>query len=364
MLGPRCVVYGQDPAAVKGWVGQLRGVGGSVRVVSDPQAVAAEGDVLVGRLTGSTDPLVAVLGELRPQCASALVLEEPQLVDAVRLLRHPSVRAVVSEDYLNATPNLLTYLAGKLTWGNIFGVSKLLPWGVLIGTEVVTSTEDRHRAITSLLAFVKTLRLRARQCDAVQLVAEELLMNALYDAPMDRQGRPLFGEVMPSARAGLRLDRPVTLQYGCDGRRLVISVRDTYGSLRRSAVLDRLEHCAQAADQIADKPSGAGLGLYMVAKHAAELMFNTVPGKTTEVIVVLDLTSSTQRLRHISFFSEPSPVAADPRAPNDAGATQAGERWVFDLRYLVLTIAALLLFVIAGLVFLWPYLAALLPARG
>jgi len=345
---------------VRGWIGQLRGVGGSVRLVGDPQAVAAEGDVLLGRLTGVGDPLVGVLGELRPEGASALILPEPSLVDAVHLLRQPSVQAVVAEDYLGTTPNLLTYLAGKLTWGNIFGVSKLLPWGVLIGTEVITSNEDRHHAITSLLAFVKTLRLRARLCDAVQLVAEELLMNALYDAPVDRQGRPLFGHLQPSQRASVRLERPVTLQYGCDGRRLVISVRDTYGSLRRSSVLDRLEHCAQAVDQIADKPSGAGLGLYMVAKHAAELMFNSVPGKTTEVIVVLELAASTQRLRHIGFFNEPNPVAAESRVREESSATQAGG-WLFDLRYLLLTIAALLLFVLAGLVFLWPYLA---PARG
>ncbi|MBK8481769.1 MAG: ATP-binding protein [Proteobacteria bacterium] len=348
---------------MRSWVGQLRGVGGSVQVVADPKAVAAEGDVLLGRLEGVGDPLVALLGELRPACASALVLPEPSLVDAVYLLRQPSVQSVVAEDYLGAAPNLLTYLAGKLAWGNIFGVSKLLPWGVLIGTEVITSTEDRHRATTSLLAFVKTLRLRARLCDGVQLVAEELLMNALYDAPVDGQGRPLFGHLMPNQRANVRLERPVTLQYGCDGRRLVISVRDTYGSLRRSSVLDRLEHCAQAADQIADKPSGAGLGLYMVAKHATELMFNTVPGKTTEVIVVLDLAASTQSLRHLGFFNEPNPVVAEGRVREELNAPQ-GKGWVFDLRYLVLTIAALLLFVVAGLVFLWPYLVPGAPPHG
>ena len=58
-----------------------------------------------------------------------------------------------------------------------------------------------------------------RICDLADLrnqigqVCEELLMNALYDAPVDEHGNLLFGEIDLKARLGQLSPRPVSIRY-------------------------------------------------------------------------------------------------------------------------------------------------------
>jgi hypothetical protein len=102
----------------------------------------------------------------------------------------------------------------------------------------------------------------------------------------------------------------VVLQYACDGARFAASVRDGFGSLKRETVLAYLIRCASSSDQIERKTSGAGLGLWMVANSATELIVNLAPGVATEVVTVFDLHAARQQLMHFGIYVEPSPRAA------------------------------------------------------
>jgi hypothetical protein len=118
-------------------------------------------------------------------------------------------------------------------------------------------------------------------------VIDELLMNALHDAP--RESRPAMD---PNA------ERRAILRWGSDDRILAVSVSDAFGSIRQRDVID---HVRRARDErgrpnpaTLDEP-GAGLGPYLVLANVASLIVNVNPGRKTEVVCLFDLVRGPHR---------------------------------------------------------------------
>ena len=81
-------------------------------------------------------------------------------------------------------------------------------------------------------------------------------MNALYDAPVDDEGKPLFADVPVRERVLMRADEKALVQYACDGERFAVSVRDAFGTLRKETVLQYLDKCLHAERRRADRSQG------------------------------------------------------------------------------------------------------------
>ncbi len=117
--------------------------------------------------------------------------------------------------------------------------------------------------------------------------ADELVANALYDAPVEG-GRHLYASV--SRRQPVPCPRPIDVEVAADDRSVAILVRDYFGSLAAEAVVANLARCYAFDDtQIDHKEGGAGLGLFMVLVASSRLVVNLVPGRVTEVILTRDV---------------------------------------------------------------------------
>src|SRR4051794_25469161 len=82
--------------------------------------------------------------------------------------------------------------ATKALRGNIFGLSKYFPWGVTTFSVVVKSGADKTKAIEVILQYAAMAGVRGPVRDRIQTVADELMMNALYHAPVDAEGKELY----------------------------------------------------------------------------------------------------------------------------------------------------------------------------
>jgi hypothetical protein len=131
-----------------------------------------------------------------------------------------------------------------------------------------------------------------------------MLMNALYDAPVDEQGRQIFAEIPTKTRISLRVEQKVVVQYACDGKQFVIAVRDAFGTLERATVLRYLHKCLHSEQQIDRKVGGAGLGLYLITSSSTEVYFNVLPGVATEAVCTFDLEAPKLQLESFGFFTE------------------------------------------------------------
>ena len=140
----------------------------------------------------------------------------------------------------------------------------------------------------------------------------------------------MFPEIPTKTRISLRVEQKVVVQYACDGKQFVVSVRDAFGTLERSTVLRYLVQVpARSEQQIDRKIGGAGLGLYLMVNSATTVYFNVLPGVATEATCVFDLETPKMQLEQFGFFTEKidagGRLAAGPsrRLPADRSSRRA-----------------------------------------
>ncbi|HEU4731783.1 MAG TPA: hypothetical protein VFT22_27995 [Kofleriaceae bacterium] len=178
----------------------------------------------------------------------------------------------------------LTITAQKLLRDDLFGAEKYLLWGTELCTITLARSSQRPQVVGDLGDQIRGRGQSARIASSAMLVADELLSNAVHNAPVDEAGRHYRAEVPRDAELPLDGRHEVVLRWGCDGRYVAIEVSDRFGSLGRDLVLRSL-----AQSDVKDQGSGAGMGIALTYRACDHLVFNLAPGKRTEVIALLDV---------------------------------------------------------------------------
>jgi hypothetical protein len=277
----------------------LHGAGSLVEFV--PTARALE-----ERITGGVEPDLIVIDpdgrravdlERLGRLGRAQVIfvgESIERDDVLSSLRAGSLNHVISDTF-DLDPEALVVTSGKLfRSADIFGIEKYLAWGALVHEREVRSYDQKREALIEIAAYAADTGARRQVVARVESVTDELLMNALYDAPAARHGiaatsAPLGHAAHPTTADGADAP-PARLRYACDGRQLAVSVRDAYGELRKEAILDHIERARAMRGSPQLKPSGgAGLGLYFVITSVTRFIANIAPGIATEVIGLFDI---------------------------------------------------------------------------
>ncbi|HWM85682.1 MAG TPA: hypothetical protein VNO33_07585 [Kofleriaceae bacterium] len=219
--------------------------------------------------------------------------------------------------------------ATKALRGEIFGLQKYFPWGVTTFTMLVKSYEEKTRAIDIMMRYAQLAGVRGPVRDRIQLVADELMMNALYHAPTDDTGQEKYRGMTVKQLAQLSDVNAIQVQYGCSGRYFGLAVRDGGGSLSRERALEYLAR-ARTGAQMEQKQSGAGLGLISVLHSVSKLVFNLAPTYSTEVIGLLDMELFAHgkvgaRSLHL-FTATASAEAVDEEAPDERAEARVRPR--------------------------------------
>jgi CheY-like chemotaxis protein len=222
--------------------------------------------------------------------ACLLLIDGDSYGDLPQLFAHGALTNLVG----NPMPVLaeeLTATAFKLLRGDIFGLDKYLAWGVQPRVVELDDAASRSDVVDALARDVREFGLGPRLASLASLVADELLSNALYNAPVDAADTRLRHADERHAPRPLADREQVTLSYACDARYFAIGVNDRFGSLDRTTVLTHLAKCAArtAADKVDFESTGAGMGLGLVYSCCNHLVFNLAPGQCTEVIGLMDV---------------------------------------------------------------------------
>lgn len=206
------------------------------------------------------------------------------------LLAHPM--PVLAEE--------LPVTALKLLRNDLFGLEKYMAWGVEARTCELHNALDRTDAVDLLARDVREFGLGPRVASMATLIADELLSNALYDAPVDADGNRLRISEPRHTDRPLQDRDQVTLRYACDARYLAIEVNDHYGSLDRETILSHLAKAPRRSelDKVDFSGSGAGMGIALSYSCCNHLVFNLDPGHRTEAIGLIDVRFKPSELRH------------------------------------------------------------------
>jgi hypothetical protein len=175
----------------------------------------------------------------------------------------------------------------KLVTGDLFGLEKYLAGASSIRERVVTNDIEKRQTIQEVTAWAESIGARKPLVHRLASVIDELLMNALHDAP--RESRPVLSMVDT---------RSAVVRWAADDQTIAISVSDPFGALSQRDVIDHVRRAREERGRPnpaqTDDP-GAGLGLYLVMANVASLIVNVDPGRLTEVVCLFDLARRERR---------------------------------------------------------------------
>jgi hypothetical protein len=187
----------------------------------------------------------------------------------------------------------LKVTVGKLLHRDIFGLEKYLPWASEPRCFRLGSSVQKAEVLDLAEAYAQSVGAHPRLVTQFCGVADELITNGIFNAPLDARGQPRFRHVDRSAEVVLEPGEELEVKLTSDGKRLGISASDPFGSLEPERVLDYVaKGLRKGDDQIDEKVGGAGLGLYFVFNSLSHFVVNISPGKRTEVIGLLDVRGS------------------------------------------------------------------------
>jgi hypothetical protein len=178
----------------------------------------------------------------------------------------------------------LTITAHKLIHRDLFGADKYLLWGTQLHEVTLRRSADRSQIVSQLADSVRARGQSARVASMAQLVADELLSNAVHNAPVDSAGDHFRKDLARDTNLDLDDRHAVRLRWGCDARYLAIEVTDQFGSLDRDTILRAL-----AKSDVRDSGGGAGMGIALAYRSCDHLVFNLSPGRRTEIVALIDV---------------------------------------------------------------------------
>jgi len=286
-------------------VANLERAGAEVDAVRSLDAIETEiiphRYVFIDTDEGDLGNVERLVPRLRQKSHAAVVTPKASLSELTHYLRDPRVNHVIVGEELDRG---VFVTCQKLLTGDIFGIEKYLPDGTPVHYVRLRDFEGRGKAIDTVLAYAEAAKMRRQVRNAIGSVCEELLMNALYDAPVDDEGNQVFAEVDPHDRTRSRSPRPVSIRYAATESQFAIAVRDRFGRLAKNTILSYIEKCLHSPVQIDRKTYGAGLGLYLVANAAASYLVNVAYGIATEVVCTFDRGAKAP-LRMVGMFVHP-----------------------------------------------------------
>ncbi|MCA9679737.1 MAG: hypothetical protein H6709_10635 [Kofleriaceae bacterium] len=270
------------------------------------------------------------------------VLDEERLLDGLTYFDDARVTSIMGHGARFDDDEFIAS-ATKALRGNVFGLNKYFPWGVTTYSVVVKNYEQKNKAIDVILRYANLAGVRGPVRDRIQTVADELMMNGLYHAPVDKDGKELYRDRTIKDLAQLDEVSPIEVQYGSSGRYFGISVRDGGGSLTRQRAMQYLSKARAGTADVEKKVGGAGLGLVSVLRSVSKLIINLDPGSSTEVIGLFDMelfAKGKVGARSVHLFTsrglpepevedEPAPEAPPPvEAPPPAKAASRAGVWI------------------------------------
>lgn len=189
----------------------------------------------------------------------------------------------------------LTITAQKLIKNDLFGAEKYLLWGTQLHEITLTRGSQRPHIVAELSENVRGCGQSARVASMAMLVTDELLSNAVHNAPTDADGEHYRKDLPRDGELELDARHQVRLRWGCDARYLAIEVNDGFGSLSRDTIL-----ASMARNDIRESGGGAGMGVALIYRSCDHLVFNLAPGRRTEIIALIDVRYPPMERSHAS----------------------------------------------------------------
>jgi hypothetical protein len=272
--------------------------GAQAVAVDDPAALPAALDGVNVLCADTFDgDLVAEQVRARPGMRGVLWTAEPLRRSLRFLVETMAIDHVLGRRSFDAPPRAweIAMLARRLQGAPAPPLSAYLAWGFSALDIEVRTSADRDDAAARIHDFVGSLQVPRRIAEMFAELGDELIMNAIYDAPIDAFGRPRYAADR-KAQVALAAHEQPAVRIATDGTWLALQIRDPFGRLERRHVFDGLAR-GLASGELDRSGGGAGLGMAVCHNASTALFFDVVANRHTEVTALFELDINLREFR-------------------------------------------------------------------
>lgn len=252
----------------------------------DAKTVSFVDDTTIATLDEAAK-IASSVDELTPP-GPVIAICEGTLQNAISWLTpHPWLSQVVSATMLSQpmVKEHLDNVSATLIKGS---QPKLLDWlgPSVAGRRVrLTHASKRVERLERMGEFFDGKGVGSRTIQQLRDVAEELLTNAFYDAPV--AAGTVKQPISRTQDVSLPEDSACDMVYGCNDDICVVRVRDPFGALTRTRLVEVLTRCARTdmKVEVDETMGGAGLGLWRIFSVASFVAVSVVNHRHTEFLV-------------------------------------------------------------------------------
>lgn len=241
-------------------------------------------DVRLMVWTDNADREVFTLAQKLPTLVSIVAWPERQETPRLWELALPIRRVVVGDDVPLHVREFLQWEGPRCEW---------LP----------RSTADLVGTLEEVERRLEQLTVPKRLARRIVGVGHELLMNAMYDAPVDDRGQPLYAHDRTKQVTLDPRDAP-RFTLATDGMTVALQTVDRFGGLKRKHVHASIERGFRSRDADATREEvvftgqgGAGLGLHRIVFQANAAVFEVIPHRATVATALFELDQPNKEAR-------------------------------------------------------------------
>jgi hypothetical protein len=273
-------------------------------LVDHPQTIVLwDGDDRVGAEVISQ----ALIGTVAP--IRVFVVTENPLNTYPYLFKFPSFAHHLLRRYDDPTPTIFQKLANAALSPHPFGIANYFPAGSASQKITIKRSGQKPAAVEAIQNYFTKQNLGSRLAALVARSTDELIMNAIFDAPINQAGENYRRATPREADFDLNEKETVELTVVSNEKYTGVSVSDSFGSLKKDIVMSFLRKDYQDEAYIIRRGDpGAGLGLNGTIQAGLSMLFVCKPKVRTEVMLFFPNTQSykdfREGFRFVSIMSE------------------------------------------------------------
>jgi hypothetical protein len=182
--------------------------------------------------------------------------------------------------------------------GKAFGLQTLLKPGAKIQVVKLQVTSQKQDAVEAIKNYLLALKFQSRMATVIANSVDEIIMNAMFDAPTDELGKPLYSLTSRTTVIKLEGKAAVEMHVGFDGDYVAITAVDNFGSLDKSKLLAHISKIYTEDEyKVKTAVAGAGIGLATVFRSGGSFFFCADAQNRTEVTVFFRRTDNVREFR-------------------------------------------------------------------
>lgn len=272
----------------------LQAAGGQVVAASDAeQALGALEEEPLG-VFASLDAYESTLAAIGRKPWKLFVLQDQPNEEALQAaVANPRVAGLLAWGQEGGRGWELRYVARRLMAPRIPppDMGALFGWGATTVMFQPRTTSDQRELVDRVMDLAANLGVSRRHARSLSTATHELTMNAMYDAPVDAEGRPKYA-LDRTAEIELLPHEVPTFRFTLSSDYIALDIVDPFGRLPRrryfEGVLRGHRNLKYGEQELDTSHGGAGLGLHTLYMQGSILRAELQPTKLTHVSWILD----------------------------------------------------------------------------